>query len=884
MENLDPSLRLVFEKLLKKHKCSVCEFRSSYRGVVKRHEEKKHSLHFSVYSWPRLLAEKKHKQSSTGAILFKLPDDPVLATSSTTTSSTTPTNNDTPTVVVEQPDQPVKPTDDGAQIVTHPSTSAEPSDQPTETTAKVDLVEIDRSLWTYKKHKCSSCDYRSNLRWLIRRHEETVHKQKSSAKGLAASSTTTSSTTTTNNDTPTVVVEQPDQPVKPTDDGSQIVTHPSTSAEPSDQPTDTTTTSTTNNDTPTIVVEQPDQPVKPTDDEVQIVTHPSTSADPFKIPRSLYVYKKHKCSICDYRSNYRWLIRRHEKFQHKQRSTVDGGGVVVPSTTPANPKYRSYNFTPSREHDFNMEKVYHSYIAGYQFHKMIMKTSSAPMAMRTILNISDAIHNIKYIENDEIMMKYEKQRQLFKEQGKVNNHGEVDELLLFHGTSAANLDKILSNNFDLDANPSQQHYNNETRHKNMMFGRGVYFSEIPSVSLMYGNGLLLCKVMLGACDVFKPRGILPPDIAEEFDSREIQDIDNFGAIHVVKNPNQILPYTVIQLKKQSLTSQFVKPQPGVNNVLSKGAWPVFTTSTQTPQNIPNTTVKDLLKTSKFSPTSSSNQTSSPVPPLHWRIVNPITTEERSGVSCIKEIEKIMELDKENTCKVCMDQLNRLDSLTMTGASSGVKLNTRRSTCGNKHCWGGTPGIYKRKRVLSDHSKNNETVPKRIKKEVEVEDPNNCQVELHQCSCSNCQNWVKTGNMPTDGQMMWTKRADMILPGYKESCGGTIVIKYVFNNGVQDDSHPHPGKPFYAKGFPRHSFLPDNEKGQRVLRMMITAFQRRLTFTIGRSITRGEDDCVVWNGIEHKTVGHDNGSGHGYPDPEYLDRVIREFEQYGITFS
>ena len=744
MENMDPSLRSVFEKLLlKKYKCSICEFRSSYRRVVKRHEEKKHSLYFSVYSWPRLLAEKKYQQSSAGTILFKLPDDPVFATSSTTTSSTTPANNDTPTVVVEQPDQPVKPTDDGVQIVTHPSTSAEPSDQPTETTAKVDLVEIDRSLWTYKKHKCS---------------------------------------------------------------------------------------------------------------------------------------------ICDYRSNYRWLIRRHEKCQHKQRSTVDGGGVVVPSTTPANPKYRSYTFTPSREHDFDMEKVYHSYIAGYQFQKMIMKTTSAPVAMRTILNISDAIHSIVYIENDEIMMKYEKQKQLFKEQGKVNNRGEVDELLLFHGTSVSNLDKILSTNFDLDANPIQQHINKETRQKNMMFGRGVYFSEIPSVSLMYGNGLLLCKVMLGACDVFKPQGIFPPDLAEEFDSREIQDVDNFGAIHVVKNPNQILPYAVIQLKKQSLTSEFVKPQPGVNNVLSKGAWPVSTTSSQTQQNIPNTPIKDLLKTSKFSSTSSSTQTSSPVPPLLWIPVNPITTEERSGVSCIKETEKTVEVDKENTCKVCMDALNRLDSLAMTGASSGVKLNTRRFTsCGNKHCWGGTPGIYKRKRVLSDHSKNIETVPKRVKKEVEVEDPNNCQVErlLHQCPCSNCQNGVKTGNMPTDGQMMWTSRAEMILPGYKESCGGTIVIKYVFNDGVQDDSHPHPGKPFYAKGFPRLSFLPDNEKGQRVLRMMITAFQRRLTFTIGRSITRGEDDCVVWNGIEHKTVGHDNGSGHGYPDPEYLDRVIRELEQYGI---
>ena len=57
---------------------------------------------------------------------------------------------------------------------------------------------------------------------------------------------------------------------------------------------------------------------------------------PQACPRSLWVYKKHKCTVCDYRSNHRWLVRRHEKSQHKQSSTVDGGGVVVPSTTPAN--------------------------------------------------------------------------------------------------------------------------------------------------------------------------------------------------------------------------------------------------------------------------------------------------------------------------------------------------------------------------------------------------------------------------------------------------------------------------------------------------------------------------------------------------------------------
>lgn len=198
-----------------------------------------------------------------------------------------------------------------------------------------------------------------------------------------------------------------------------------------------------------------------------------------------------------------------------------------------------------------------------------------------------------------------------------------------------------------------------------------------------------------------------------------------------------------------------------------------------------------------------------------------------------------EASDEDTCTVCMEDL--------AGAASGVSLNI----CGHKF-----------------HTE--------------------CLVRVveHQggrgyVQCPNCQtvHGEKTGNMPAGGQMMWTRRPEMSLPGYQDC--GTIVIKYVFSNGVQDVSHPNPGKPFYAKSFPRHSFLPDNEKGNRVLRMLMTAFQRRLTFTIGRSITRGEEDCVVWNGIHHKTVVSDMGSGHGYPDPGYLDRVTSELQQHGI---
>merc|ERR1712211_190332 len=101
-------------------------------------------------------------------------------------------------------------------------------------------------------------------------------------------------------------------------------------------------------------------------------------------------------------------------------------------------------------------------------------------------------------------------------------------------------------------------------------------------------------------------------------------------------------------------------------------------------------------------------------------------------------------------------------------------------------------------------------------------------------------------------------------------------------GVKTGNMPSSGHPYHASSFPRAGALPDNVEGNKVLRLLITAFQRRLTFTIGRSVTRGEDNCVVWNGIHHKTSIRDNGSGHGYPDMGYLERVTEELRQHGVT--
>ncbi|NXO01026.1 DTX1 ligase, partial [Rhinopomastus cyanomelas] len=119
-----------------------------------------------------------------------------------------------------------------------------------------------------------------------------------------------------------------------------------------------------------------------------------------------------------------------------------------------------------------------------------------------------------------------------------------------------------------------------------------------------------------------------------------------------------------------------------------------------------------------------------------------------------------------------------------------------------------------------------------------------------------------------------------LPGYTDS--KTIRIIYDIPTGIQGPEHPNPGKKFTARGFPRHCYLPDNEKGRKVLKLLIVAWDRRLIFTIGTSNTTGESDTVVWNEIHHKTEFGSNLTGHGYPDPNYLDNVLAELLAQGVS--
>lgn len=117
-----------------------------------------------------------------------------------------------------------------------------------------------------------------------------------------------------------------------------------------------------------------------------------------------------------------------------------------------------------------------------------------------------------------------------------------------------------------------------------------------------------------------------------------------------------------------------------------------------------------------------------------------------------------------------------------------------------------------------------------------------------------------------------------LPGHS-GCG-TIVINYHFPSGVQGEEHYHPSTPY--SGTSREAYLPDNAEGRNVLRLLRLGFERRVLFTIGTSLTTGRADCVIWNGVHHKTCRTGGAGGFGYPDDSYLERVTSELAAKGVV--
>jgi deltex len=107
--------------------------------------------------------------------------------------------------------------------------------------------------------------------------------------------------------------------------------------------------------------------------------------------------------------------------------------------------------------------------------------------------------------------------------------------------------------------------------------------------------------------------------------------------------------------------------------------------------------------------------------------------------------------------------------------------------------------------------------------------------------------------------------------------GVWMIDYHFHDGIQKNGVRY-------RGTSRNAYLPDIPEGRRVLALLIKAFERRLTFIVGTSVTTGQTNVVVWSGIHHKTNINGGSSRFGYPDPEYFYRVTQELADRGVQLD
>jgi len=147
----------------------------------------------------------------------------------------------------------------------------------------------------------------------------------------------------------------------------------------------------------------------------------------------------------------------------------------------------------------------------------------------------------------------------------------------------------------------------------------------------------------------------------------------------------------------------------------------------------------------------------------------------------------------------------------------------------------------------------------------------------QCPICKKVHGVRTGNRPINGNMRHGIDQTS-LPGHEGS--GTITIHFSFRSGVQGPEHPSPGQAYTAHNFPRQAYLPDTPDGCRALHGLYLAWEQRLLFTVGTSMTTGQPNCVTWNDIHLKT--HRNGPNHSYPDPNFLTNLMQELAGFGIT--
>lgn len=136
-------------------------------------------------------------------------------------------------------------------------------------------------------------------------------------------------------------------------------------------------------------------------------------------------------------------------------------------------------------------------------------------------------------------------------------------------------------------------------------------------------------------------------------------------------------------------------------------------------------------------------------------------------------------------------------------------------------------------------------------------------------CPNCNKiyGIITGDQPK-GKMSASLTDDYNCEGFEGI--ETIVIYYDFPSGKD------------YSGTSRIAYLPNTKEGREVLALLKVSFDRKLTFTVGTSVTTGQTNTTIWNGVHHKTNLSGGSQYFGYPDQTYFNRVKQELAAKGVV--
>ncbi len=133
----------------------------------------------------------------------------------------------------------------------------------------------------------------------------------------------------------------------------------------------------------------------------------------------------------------------------------------------------------------------------------------------------------------------------------------------------------------------------------------------------------------------------------------------------------------------------------------------------------------------------------------------------------------------------------------------------------------------------------------------------------QTSCPLCKSLFTSGTGPQPSGTMTIIEKKFACDGHAP---GTFEIIYNFSSGTRNGNH--------YSGDTRRNYIPMDDYGNQILKILISCFEKGYLYTIGSSASTGADNVIKFN-IHQKTRTNGGETAHGWPDSTYLDRLKSE---------